>query len=338
MTILWQTDKPTTSRLEYGQFSLKDRKSVSVETTDPSSLFHHTLTGLEAGKLYNYRVLSGKQTAEGSFRTAPDKASSNICFLAYGDTRNNPKMVALTSDSVMKLIKEKPAYQTFILHVGDFVGNGDKEKEWNEQFFKKNDMLRYIPLIGARGNHEHSCALYNKLWPFPYIAKDYWSFDYGPVHITVLDQYALGDDMKKQEEWLTKDIKENTSKWKFILMHEPGWSAGNNHSDNLWVRNTIQPLCISNGVQIVFAGHNHLYSRSMIDGVAHIVTGGGGAPLYDAAATNKPYIAAAAKKNHFCRISIHNDVLEFTVIQPNGEILDSMTMTNKADRASADLR
>lgn len=80
--------------------------------------------------------------------------------------------------------------------------------------------------------------------------------------------------------WLTNDLASTTKPWKILLFHEPGWSAGGSHANNTTVQTYIQPLCKQYGVDLVLNGHNHYYSRAVVDGVQHITTGGGGAPLY----------------------------------------------------------
>ncbi|MBK9777870.1 MAG: hypothetical protein IPP62_16195 [bacterium] len=68
--------------------------------------------------------------------------------------------------------------------------------------------------------------------------------------------------------------------WRFVVLHEPGWSAGGGHPNNAAVQAYLQPLFVQYGVSIVFTGHNHYYARAVVDGVNHITTGGGGGPLH----------------------------------------------------------
>ncbi|MBI3683978.1 MAG: metallophosphoesterase, partial [Acidobacteria bacterium] len=82
-----------------------------------------------------------------------------------------------------------------------------------------------------------------------------------------------------QLEWLAADLAASRKTWKFVLLHEPGWSAAGGDPNNSSVQAYVEPLCEQNGVSIVFAGHNHFYSRAALNGVTHITTGGGGAPL-----------------------------------------------------------
>ena len=43
----------------------------------------------------------------------------------------------------------------------------------------------------------------------------------------------------------------------------------------------FEPLLLEGGVTAVFAGHDHNYQHHLVKGIHHIVTGGGGAPLYE---------------------------------------------------------
>ena len=47
------------------------------------------------------------------------------------------------------------------------------------------------------------------------------------------------------------------------------------------VREQFHDIFVEHGVDIVFAGHDHYYYRTVRDDIQYVVTGGGGAPLYD---------------------------------------------------------
>jgi hypothetical protein len=102
----------------------------------------------------------------------------------------------------------------------------------------------------------------------------------------------------------------------------PGWSAGGGHSNNSDVQNYIQPLCLQYGVSFVLTGHNHYYSRADVDGVMHITTGGGGAPLYNPN-PNAPNIVLVDKSTHYCKLDIDEDDLEFTAHRSDGSIIET---------------
>jgi len=105
------------------------------------------------------------------------------------------------------------------------------------------------------------------------------------------------------------------------VLHEPGWSAGGGHGNEIQVQDVLQPLCVQYGAQFVIAGHNHYYARAETQRVEHITTGGGGAPLHDPDSTFQ-YIVKVDKSHHFCKLEISTDTLHFTAIRDDGQIIE----------------
>jgi hypothetical protein len=137
-----------------------------------------------------------------------------------------------------------------------------------------------IPHMGVRGNHEGGATYWKRYWPQPYQPGGlYFSFDYGPMHVVMLDQYTSYNAGSTQYNWLRDDLAASTKKWKFIVLHEPGWSAGGGHGNNTTVQRDIQPLAEQYGVAIIFGGHNHYYARATVNGVQHLTVGGAALPL-----------------------------------------------------------
>ena len=79
-------------------------------------------------------------------------------------------------------------------------------------------------------------------------------------------------------------------------------------------------------VDIVFAGHNHYYARASVEGVQHITTGGGGAPLY-APDPNFDRVVTSAESYHFCEVEIQGNNLYVTARDESGVILDYLNIT-----------
>ena len=130
----------------------------------------------------------------------------------------------------MAQLEKNDSFQSIILFVGDLVSNGDNESYWGNQFFDPSypnilKLLARVPYQVAIGNHEGSGELFVKYFPYPFVAGRYWSFDYGPVHVVVVDQYVDYAPGSAQYQWLEGDPADSTKIWKVILLHEPGWSA-----------------------------------------------------------------------------------------------------------------
>jgi hypothetical protein len=89
---------------------------------------------------------------------------------------------------------------------------------------------------------------------------------------------------------------------------------------------------INEDVDIVFCGHNHNYARCYSDGVRHITSGGGGAPLREPDDPDWPTgkIKVSAEEIHFCEIDIRDNVLYLIARNEDGVILDSFALTKVA--------
>jgi hypothetical protein len=266
----------------------------------------------------------------GSFVTAPESTAAAVKLFAYGDTRSQPGVQNAVVGRMMGTYAADPAFQTLALHVGDWVGSDD-ESAWTSEFFNLSyanltSFRTSVPIMGCRGNHEGGGPIYGKYYPYPYVAGFYWSFDYGPVHVAILDQYTAYTPGSAQYAWLTNDLATTVKPWKFLVFHEPGWSAGGN-GNNSTVQTHLQPVCKTYNVPIVFAGHDHLYAQCAVNGVQHLTVGGGGAPLHSVG-TGYPNVVVAESTYHHAEITLNGRVLSGQVLRTNGSVLDTFTITN----------
>ena len=328
MQVNWQLVLADTCVIEWGEdtsYSLGSEETVEYGTDHQHA---YTITDLIPGRLYYYRVLSGWAEHTGSFRAAPPADTTSVKFFAYGDTRTYPADHDAVAAGMLAKYTAEAAFQTFIVCVGDLVTDGDLESDWDEEFFDPSytgisTMLATLPYQSAMGNHEESGVLFTKYFPYPFVSDRYWSFDYGPAHFAVVDQYTSYGPGSSQFDWLATDLACAAKPWKFVYLHEPGWSAGG-HANNTSVQNYIQPLCEQYGVAILFAGHNHYYARAVVNGIQHVTTGGGGAPLRTPD-PGYPNVVATAEAYHFCTVEIDSGVLHFEAVTPAGVVLDSLT-------------
>jgi predicted phosphodiesterase len=95
-----------------------------------------------------------------------------------------------------------------------------------------------------------------------YPALGFYSFDYGPAHITVIDNSGNGKtDDPKAVEWLRKDLAATKQPWKFVCLHMPPFHINPDHYAAQRQRR-LAPLFEAQGVDVVFSGHVHNYQRS----------------------------------------------------------------------------
>jgi hypothetical protein len=331
MQLLWQLNSSDTCTLEWGNDSTYGLGDIKTIEYDSSHQHTYTLTSLVPGTKCYYKVSIDSEIYTGSFHSAPDTNETNIKFMVYGDTRTFPENHNQVAGAILAQLEKNESFQSMILFVGDLVSNGDNESYWGDQFFDPTypnilKLLANIPYQIAIGNHEESGELFVKYFPYPFVAGRYWSFDYGPAHFVIVDQYASYEPGSAQLTWIKNDLASTTKSWKFICLHEPGWSAGH-HSNETNVQKYIQPLCEQYGVPIVFAGHNHYYARAVVNGIQHITTGGGGAPLY-IPDPEYPNVVVTAMEHHYCNVEIDGNTLHLTALKPDSTILDEFTLNS----------
>jgi len=106
--------------------------------------------------------------------------------------------------------------------------------------------------------------------------EQYYSVDYGNVHVVSLDtQLTARDETARATmmNWLMSDLSHNTRDWTIVIFHHPPYTKGTNHdSDDMedspidrpeWdMRNEFTPVFEEYGVDVVYGGHSHAYERS----------------------------------------------------------------------------
>lgn len=327
MELLWQLHQTDSCTIEWGMDQSYSLGSSLTYEYGNDHQHRYTVEGLTPETIYYYRMFVGKDTVAGRFRSAPEPSKKELTFLAYGDSRSQPEHHDDVAKQIVAEVLNDENALSFLIFSGDFVNNGNLEQDWDHQFFSSEfvhirQMMQQLPYLGTLGNHEGNGLLFGKYFPYPVYSGEnyYWSFDYGPAHFSIIDQFAPYTVGSPQYQWLADDLAQTSKPWKFILLHAPGWTAGGGHQNDETVQEVIQPLCVENGVQFVIGGHNHYYACAVVDKVVHITTGGGGAPLYNPH-PDYPNIVKVEKAHHFCKFVMDTASLQFIAINDSGRII-----------------
>ena len=277
------------------------------------------ITGLKPDEMHRYVVETDDQKIEGRFRTPPAEGEGKpFCFVITGDTQSYPLRIQAGAEAVAK---EAPA---FVVHTGDLCNNTQNWTLLEEQFFGPwRGLLRQVSIWPARGNHEQAHEPFASLFGLP-STQPWQSFDYGPVHVALLDHWSLtGNDEMEPERmaamlaWLDKDLAAAKAKGQWILVggHRPMFNVAGHGST--WGHKDVLPILYKHGVDVVFAGHSHLYERFVPIGPAgakpiqFIVAGGGGGPNYSSAPS--PILVRSYAAPHFSMYRVFGDRLELTI-------------------------
>jgi 3',5'-cyclic AMP phosphodiesterase CpdA len=144
----------------------------------------------------------------------------------------------------------------------------------------------------------------------------------GLVDIFMLDStdYDLA-----QAGWFDNALRTSAAKWKIVVLHHPLYSSGKKHGSSLNLRRKIEPLLMRYKVNLVFAGHDHIYERVKLQhGVQHFVTGSGGKLRRGNVDKNSALTAAGFDTdNHFMLIELDDNEVRFKSISETGDLIDS---------------
>jgi len=348
MTVRWQTNATPSvgAVLDWGltaSYELGSRPVSENSAAADEHLFSVTLTSLTPGERYFYRVSVDGVIEQSSFLAAPAPATTAVVCYAYGDTRSNPAYHDTVASHILADVDLAPdRLQTMVLHSGDWVAEGNIEPSWDLEYFDRTrlhamEMMARLPIIGARGNHESDGSLLKKYWPFAFVepagSASYQAFDYGPVHVTVVDQYVDYSSGSTQYDWIVQDLASTAAPWKFVVLHAPPYAAGGSHGDDTTTQTQLVPLFETYGVDVVIAGHNHHYARAVRNNIQYVITGGGGAGLYSVD-PNRPYVQCAESVHHFVRFAINGPTLDYTAVRDDGTVMEHLQVRKGVDNVA----
>ncbi len=195
------------------------------------------------------------------------------------------------------------------LWLGDCAYDNGTDAEYQTKVFDVyKDIMKHMPFYSAPGNHDYNsvcpipCSTDPAVHSGPYysiidvpkngeaggVASNYelyYSFDYGNVHFISLNT-ELGSLVGSHDwngvfsasnfngspvrQWLVNDLTANALPWVIVYFHQPPYTDGSHHSDNLWefymkaMRDNYTPIFEQHGVDIVLCGHSHVYERSYL--------------------------------------------------------------------------
>ncbi len=290
VAISWMTARPVSIDVRYALASTYDATGHWDETLtfEPHQGQSEVwLRGLTAGATYRYQLVAYEGAARypaeiGSFAVPPSEPSPFV-FLAYGETRLLSDRHRLVADAMA--CNEPGA--AFVVHVGGLVEAPD-EAQYANLFWAIASLAGSCPYLPVRDHDRFVGERYYDVFALPVgggdAAEQWWSLDYGGVHVIGLDSTLAGSSseaaMAEQVAWLRRDLGRSDLAGRFVLVYSshPLYSAG---ADTLsqTLRDAWEPLFREYGVDVVISGgaggYEHLYRR----GIHYLVTAGGGAPL-----------------------------------------------------------
>jgi predicted phosphodiesterase len=297
VSLAWETDLPAAGAVTVTYRADGGAAEITKRFAAPAPALRQVvnLTDLPPGRRFRYRLdfeAARDDTASSGpheFQTVP-AAPRPLRFAVYGDMRYPGHDAHKTV--VEALVREAPP---LVFNTGDLTDMGSEESNWQRYFDITAPLGAIAPVVPALGNHDaaragqgatRSWSLFGLPSAAPPGTPPGWtSLDLGGVHFIVLDTNGMANPAQK--EWLTEDLaraRRHHARAIFAFCHEGPWSHGLHGNSSMMIRD-YAPILAGGGVDVLFSGHDHTYERGTgvtpAGKLTYVVTGGGGAPLYN---------------------------------------------------------
>ncbi|MBV9482351.1 MAG: metallophosphoesterase [Acidobacteria bacterium] len=275
---------------------------------------------------------------------ARSAAVTKFSFIVYGDTRGRRDGAAIQYDhsmlvdSMLERIRNLQSTEypiKFVLQSGDAVLDGRDVRQWNMSFVPIINRLTEdggVSYYLVPGNHEHTdtaAGMKNYLdavsalippegSPLRAPGLTTYAFGYGNTFVIALDANVAGDE--KQYRWIKNQL-EVLDRQRYVnvivFCHQAPFSSGPHGGARVepateQLRTLYMPLFNAQHVRVVFSGHEHLFEHwverytdaSGPHRMDLIVSGGGGAPIYQYA--GEPDLTAYLKANEPSKLKLEH--------------------------------
>ena len=220
----------------------------------------------------------------------------------------------------MAAVHAKSPFETVVM-LGDNIYGRQDPQDFVQKFERP-----YRPLLeagvrfyAALGNHDRQS---NRFYaPFNMGGERYYTYAMKNVRFFVLDSDYLDP---KQFAWIESALKNAREDWKICYFHHPLYSDGSRHGSQVDLRVLLEPLFVKYGVNVVFAGHDHIYERLKPQKGIHYFVAGAAGQLRKGDLKRSDMTAAAYDHDQtFMLVEIARADLTFQAISRTGQTVDS---------------
>lgn len=298
------------------------------------------LCGFEAGITYE---LEGLEGSEGNSAPIPitqipcPGENSEAKFSFISDTQEFPKYLYEISHQILLF----PG--SLVLNAGDLVQTGSTHNDWVDYFTAMSSVMKTRVTVAAIGNHDYRGAndphadsiLWGRFLQTQAHEATY-SFDIGPVHIMVLNSNFESDAdlIESQIPWLKKEL-ETKARWKVVMLHHPPYASSIFQMDlapkkeHLRLREKYVPMFEAYGVDLVLAGHTHIFEHLAKDNVHYLVAGPAGGKMGISWGKNEYSLISSPQERTITHFEVNQNWLRAVSVAINGRVIDSFTLSKK---------
>lgn len=253
-------------------------------------------------------------------------AKDSVKFMAMGDSGSG-STEQYEVGRQMALWRTKFPFD-FAIMLGDNLYGGQTPADFVKKF-----ETPYKPLLdagvkfyAALGNHDNQENRFYKPWNMN--GERFYTYTKKNVRFFALDSDYLDP---KQLQWLEDELKKAGEDWKIVYFHHPLYSSGGTHGSEVDLRVILEPLFLKYGVNVAYAGHDHVYERVKPQkGIYYFVSGSAGQLRKGDLKKTALTAAGFDQDMTFVINEIVGDDLHFQAITRTGKTVDSGSIRRQA--------
>jgi predicted phosphodiesterase len=286
------------------------------------------LTGLAPGTRYRCRLAPPRGRPRTLHFRTPPLPGRPFRFAVVGDSGD------LSAAAVALARRIRAGRPDFLIHVGDFAYPKGTMRQLDRRFFRPyRRVLERVPLYTTPGNHDLSSRsgyglAFARVLDDPRAGKSY-AFEWAGAQFFSLSSPDVAAADAAAARWLARELATRPhDAWRTVFLHEPPYSPGGKRITP-GLRAVLPPILEGAHVDLLLAGHEHLYARSVhiCDVVPdarllEVISGGGGADLDQVVERRAGNFPVVASKTHYVRVTMSPDAVDIRAVGVDGATLD----------------
>ena len=208
-----------------------------------------------------------------------------------------------------------------VIMLGDNMYGSQRPADYVKKFEQPYAALLSagVKFQASLGNHDRPEQVSYKLYNMN--GQRYYTYVRNNVRFFALDSTLMDD---RQREWLEASLKDAREDWKVCYFHHPLYSNADRHGASVDLRVLLEPIFLKYGVNVVFAGHDHVYERLKPQkGIHYFVSGSGGQLRKGNMSPTDETAAYFDQDQSFMVVEVAGDEMFFQAISRTGKTVDS---------------
>jgi hypothetical protein len=219
----------------------------------------------------------------------------------------------------------------FVLMLGDNIYGGNSPSDYRDKFEEPYRALldAGVTFHAAIGNHDDPSQVHYA--PFNMGGQRYYTFRRSErrlaglvgagVRFFALDSRSLDPG---QLEWLREQLAASGTAWKIAFFHHPLYTSGRYRAGARALRLALEPVLVEGDVDVVLAGHEHVYERVQPQrGISYFTSGGAGSLRRGDLGPSTIKARGFDEDYHFMLMEVSGNELHFQAISRTGLTVDA---------------